>query len=694
MSHTLNLFRAGAVAVIEINNPPVNALSQVVRRELLTALFGIAADDTVTAVVLSCAGKTFVAGADINEFTSETPPEPDPNEIESLIENFRVPVVAALHGNVLGGGLELALSCHYRIALASTRLGLPEVKLGLLPGAGGTQRLPRLAGVRNALTIMTSGVPISAAQARDWGIVDAVVGEDVRTAAIGEANRIVAHEIANRKVSELEIDSKDLPEDFFEAFSSKLPDISRGGGAARAIVQCVENAVRMPFAKGLELERAAFNKLRETPESIALRHCFFAEREATHIPGVNKDAKQHEINSVGVVGAGTMGAGIAMCFASAGIPVTIIDVSEAGLQGGLDAIRANYQATVHKGRLTAEESAKRIALIRGSIDDAALRDCDLVVEAVFENLEIKKMICQRLGDICKPGAIIATNTSTLDVDFLAAATGRPNDVVGMHFFSPANVMKLLEVVRGAHTAPDVLATVMAIAKKIGKVAVVSGVCYGFIGNRMLEGYLREAELMLMEGAKPSQIDRAIEATGMAMGPCRMIDMAGVDTAAKVVLERQKAGGLPDDASYRAVVRKLFELGRYGQKTAAGYYRYEGRTPIEDPVVLELCAELARIHGIVRRDIADEEIVERLMLPLMSEGAKIVDEKIAYRPGDIDVVWIHGYGFPAYKGGPMHCAARIGADALAERLDAQAARFGNTHGYWTVDPLLIQRAVNA
>ncbi|HEY9238348.1 MAG TPA: 3-hydroxyacyl-CoA dehydrogenase NAD-binding domain-containing protein, partial [Burkholderiaceae bacterium] len=436
------------------------------------------------------------------------------------------------------------------------------------------------------------------------------------------------------------------------------------------------------------VEAAEFERLVPSPSARALRHLFFAEREAAKIPGLPRDTALRPIRKVGIVGAGTMGGGIAMNFANAGIPTVVLEVSDEALQRGLGLVRKNYEASAAKGRLTQEQVGQRMALLQGALDYAALGDCDLVIEAVFENLALKTEVCARLGAAARPGAIIATNTSTLDVDVLARATGRPADVVGMHFFSPANVMRLLEVVRGAATAPDVLATVMKLAAAIGKVPVVSGVCYGFIGNRMAEVYMREAEFLIMEGAEPAQVDAAVEALGMAMGPCRMLDMAGVDVGAKTVIEYGKAGGLPPDPGYRALVRRLYELGRYGQKSGAGYYRYEGRTPKPDPALRAIAATLAEEHGIARRsDIGRVEIVERLLYPLINEGLKILDEGIAYRPGDIDVVWVAGYGFPDFRGGPLWMAKDIGLDTIAQRLAHYAAMRGDAHGYWTPARLL-------
>ncbi len=684
MNSPVSLTQSGSIAMICIDHPPVNASSQAVRAGLVQCFATVAANRTIGAVILYGAGNNFMAGSDIAEFDLENLPAPDPNQVHEAIEAFDRPVIAALHGAVLGGGLELALACHYRIALAGTTLGLPEVRLGLLPGSGGTQRMPRLVGVVKALEMMTSGSPVDAAAALQSGLLDQVVQEALLPRALALAEQLVRRERSSlRIICRLPLDTASMPPGVFDDYRRKLPADEKGGRAARKIVDRVEAAATLSFADGLQLERMAFKCCKDSDESRALRHVFFAERAAARIPGLPSGSALRPIRHVGIIGAGTMGGGIAMNFVNVGIPVTLVEVSQQALDHGLEIIRKNYAASAAKGRIPVDRVEKNMGLIKGTLRDEDVTSCDLVIEAAFESLEIKKAICTRLGVICKPGAIIASNTSTLDVNALAEATGRPGDVLGMHFFSPANVMKLLEVVRGTRTDPQVLATVMALAKQIGKVAVVSGVCYGFIGNRMLEGYLRETEQLLMEGAEPAQIDAAIEAIGFAMGPCRMIDMAGVDVAAKVVLERQKEGFYADDASYRAVVRKLYEMSRHGQKNGVGYYRYEGRTPVPDERVTQIARELAVQHRIPRRTvITDEEIVERCMYPLMNEGKKILDEGIAYRAGDIDVVWVHGYGFPAFKGGPMHLAAQWGEECVRRRLEFYGKRQGgDPHGYW-------------
>ncbi|RYH52362.1 MAG: 3-hydroxyacyl-CoA dehydrogenase, partial [Alcaligenaceae bacterium] len=448
----------------------------------------------------------------------------------------------------------------------------------------------------------------------------------------------------------------------------------------------------LQFEEGELVEASLFNELRLSPQSRALRHLFFAERQALKIPALSRDTPTKQIRNVGIVGAGTMGGGIAMNFANAGIPVVLIETTQTALDRGMATIRANYEASVARGRLTQGEFARRFGMLSTSLSDEVLADVDLVIEAVFEDMALKTQVCRRLGEICKPGAIIATNTSTLDVNLLANATGRPELVVGMHFFSPANVMRLLEVIRADETAPEVLATVMHLARRIGKVPVVSGVCYGFIGNRMAEAYMREAEFLLMEGAAPAQIDHAVESLGMAMGPCRMLDVAGIDVGARTVIENGKVGGLPPDPGYRAVVQKLYELGRFGQKTGAGYYRYDGRKPIPDPEIEQIARELAVSHAIPRRtDISDQEIVERLLYPLINEGAKLLEEGIAYRPGDIDVVWTAGYGFPDHRGGPLYMADQIGLNNIEARMSHYASTRGNAFGYWTCSGLLASLA---
>lgn len=689
MNFPVTFVQEGTIGLIRIDNRPVNAISPRVVAALEESFAEFEGRGNLDALVIYCTGRTFVAGADISWFeSSDFSPQPY-NRLLARIEACERPVIAALHGTVLGAGLELAMACHWRVAVPGTKLGLPEVKLGLLPGSLGTQRLPRLVGAYTALDMMLSGSMVEADKALQSGLVDEVREGDARAAGKDCARRIIDSRVPLRRTSALAV-----PNVAGEGLASYFTDAEKKPQypARAAIVRCVKAAVELPFSEGELVEAREFAALLDSTASKSLRHLFFAEREAAKIPEIPDNLALHSIRRVGVVGVGTMGGGIAMNFANAGIPTVLVDATEEALQRGLNLIRKNYDASAAKGKLTAEQVEHRMGKLTGALDYAALADCDLIIEAVFEDLDLKKKICAQIGSVAKPGAIIATNTSTLDVNLLAQASGRPANLLGMHFFSPANVMRLLEVVRGDDTAPEVLATVMKLAKVIGKTPVVSGVCFGFIGNRMLEVYLREAEFLLMEGAEPGQIDAAVEALGMAMGPCRMLDMAGVDVGAKVVIERGKAGGLPADPSYRAVVRKLFELGRYGQKTGVGYYRYEGRTPIHDPELSEIARSLGEIHRIPhRKEISDQEIVERLFYPLINEGLRILEEGIAYRPGDIDVVWIAGYGFPDHRGGPMFMAEQIGLAKIAQRLSHYAEARGNAFGYWSPSSLLTRLA---
>jgi 3-hydroxyacyl-CoA dehydrogenase len=658
-----------------------------------SAIDQVEANSGLRALVVCAEGRTFVAGGDIAEFSKPGFEAKTFNATLARIENLDLPVVAVLHGTVLGGGLELAMACHYRVAAPTTRLGLPEVLLGILPGSLGTQRLPRLVGARLALDMILSGRPIDARQALDAGLVDEIVDGDLTAVGVAYAQNLVARGSGVRRTRESKVSMDGVELSFFENAYAEARTKKSAYPAPQRIVRCVEAAATLPFEEGEAVEARLFEECRVSPQSVAMRNLFFAERAATKIPGVQDSLPLRPIKKVGVLGAGTMGGGIAMNFANAGIPVVIVETSGEALDRGLGIVRKNYEASAAKGKLRPEDPQRRMALLKGSLDYSDLADCDLVIEAVFENLDIKKQVAKRLGKLCKPGAIIASNTSTLDVNLLAQASGRPADFLGMHFFSPANVMRLLEIVRGDQTSPEVLSTIVRLAKTVGKVPVVSGVCYGFIGNRMLEPYLRESEFLMMEGASPAQIDKAIQSLGLPMGPCRMLDLAGLDVAAKVVLERGKAGGLPADPSYRAVVQKMMELGRFGQKTGAGYYRYEGRTPVPDPEVESICIALAEKHGIRRRsDITDEEIIERCLYPLINEGAKILEEGISYRPGDIDLVWVNGYGFPDHRGGPMHMADmadKAGLARIAERLDHFGRHRGDKHGYWTRSALLTE-----
>lgn len=654
MSSPVNYTLTDGISVISVDNPPVNALSQAVRQGLLDA-FIKAENDASEAVLLMCEGRTFIAGADISEF-GKPPQEPWLPELFDRIEASEKPVIAALHGTALGGGFETALASHYRCAVTGAKIGFPEVKLGLLPGAGGTQRTPRLAGVAAALDLMTSGVPVTALQAVELGLVDRIIEGDLQEGALDWARELVAAGGPVRRSSEQPVPDYDAG--IFDQYRAALEKRARGQIAPQKIIDCVEGATTLAFADGMKLEREKFFELMQGAQSAALRHFFFAERQAAKVEGLTKDTPARDVNSVGIIGGGTMGGGIAMSFANAGIPVTMIEINNEALERGLSIIDRNYAGSVKRGKLSDEQAAQCRALITGSTDYASLAELDMVIEAVFEDPELKKQIFAKLDGVCKPGAILATNTSYQDVDAIAAATSRPQDVIGTHFFSPAHIMKLLEVVRGQKTADDVLATCMKLAKRIRKVPVVSGVCYGFIGNRMLQPYGQQSQLLLLEGATPEQVDRAMENFGMAMGPLRVFDLAGLDIGykARQALSDEEKG---DPATY-CVPDLLVEAGRLGQKSGSGFYSYdENRRPTPDPVVHEIIEQAAVDLGVERRTISEEEIVDRLISALVDEGRKIVDEGIAQRASDIDVVYVYGYGFPAFRGGPMHYAEAAG-----------------------------------
>jgi 3-hydroxyacyl-CoA dehydrogenase len=633
-------------------------------------------------VLIVCEGRTFIAGADITEF-GKPPKEPHLPDLCNSIEASSKLVVAAVHGTALGGGLEVALACHYRCAVQGARVGFPEVKLGLLPGAGGTQRLPRLIGAGAALDLMTSGNPVDAAQAANLGLIDHIVDGDLGDAALAWCGELAAKDVQRRRTSELAVES--VPDGMLDAYRATLARRARGQIAPQKIVDCVEASLTLPFTEGLRIERENFIECLQSPQSAALRHMFFAEREAARVQGLSKDMPLRDVNRVGVIGAGTMGSGIAMNFANAGMQVALLEVSDEALGKGLGIIDRNYQGGVKRGKMSEEQALEYRGRITGTTDYESLSDADLVIEAVFENLELKQEVFGKLDAVCRQGAILATNTSYQNVDRIAAATKRPQDVIGLHFFSPAHIMKLLEVVRAEKTADDVLATCMALAKKIRKTPVVSGVCYGFIGNRMLGHYAREAQLCVIEGATPEQVDAVMEEWGMAMGPLAVFDLAGLDVGYKA---RQ---GLPeaergDPRAFR-VADALVEMNRLGQKTGAGFYRYDPdtRKRSSDPVVLTLIEREAAELGVTRGDIDADEIVDRLLFALVNEGMNILDEGIAQRPGDIDVVYVYGYGFPAWRGGPMHYADSVGLAHVLERVREFEQRFGSEN--WTPAPLL-------
>ncbi len=663
------------VLVIVSDNPPVNALSHAVRSGLMDAVTAAGSDAAVKAVVIAADGRTFHAGADITEF-GKPPQSPSLPEVIEAIEALDKPVVAALHGTTLGGGLEVALGAHYRVAARGSKLGLPEVKLGLLPGAGGTQRLPRVVGVEAALEMIAKGDPISAEKAESLGLVDELVEADkLRQAAIAFARARIADgpRRTGARTDKLSADA-DVFHDFAKANARRF----RGMDAPQACIEAVKAATEKPLEEGLKIERALFAKLMAGDQSAALRHLFFAERAAAKIDDIAKDTPRKTVSSVGVIGAGTMGGGITMNFLSAGIPVTLVEREQAALDRGVATIRKNYEASAAKGRLSQDQVEKAMALLTPTLEMDALSDCDLIIEAVFELMRIKKEIFTALDSIAKKDAILATNTSYLDVNEIAAVTQRPESVLGLHFFSPANIMKLLEIVRGAKTADTVLATAMDLSRRIGKVAVVAGVCHGFIGNRMLAQRQAEANSLILEGAKPWDVDRVLVEFGLPMGPFQMADLAGLDI-----------GWDPDATSSSTVREILCEQDRRGQKTGAGFYDYDqNRRGAPSEHVERLIAEFAAKAGYEQRAIDDQEIRERLLYPMVNEGAKILDEGIAQRASDIDVVWVYGYGWPTYRGGPMFWADQIGAKTVLEGLEKHADRLADG---FEISPFLRRKA---
>ena len=660
----------GDVLIVLSNNPPVNALSAAVRKGLVDAIEQAEADDSVKAVVIACEGQTFFAGADVSEFgTPKAFEQPVLPQVVDRIEACTKPVVAAIHGTALGGGLEVALSCHYRVAVPSAKLGTPEVKLGLLPGAGGTQRLPRVAGVRKALEMCATGNPIGAKDAFDCGLVDRLIEGELIPHAVAYAEE-VRDVRPLPKSSERQDKLNECNPETFETFLKENGRKFRGFEAPLKNVEAVKIACEKPYAEGVLDERRMFMELMNGTQSKAQQYFFFAERKAAKIEGLAEDVRPREVRKVGVIGAGTMGGGISMNFLSAGIPVTIVEMSQEALDRGTGVMRKNYEATASKGRMTAEQVEKAMGYLQPTLDFAALADCDLIIEAVYENMDVKKEIFGRLDKIAKLGAILASNTSYLNINEIAASISRPGDVVGMHFFSPANVMKLLEVVRGDKTAPDVLLTAMGIGKKIKKVAVVAGVCHGFIGNRMLMPRQVEATKLLLEGATPEQVDRVHVEFGMPMGPFQMADLAGVDI-----------GWHRDPNRIENIRDALCAIDRWGQKKGAGFYDYdEKRRPSPSPVVQQIIEDFAKKQGVERREISDQEIVERTLYTMVNEGAKILEEGIAQRASDIDVVWVYGYGWPVYRGGPMFWADTEGAGKIVEGLKRQEERMGSDFSF--------------
>ncbi|PYM27142.1 MAG: 3-hydroxyacyl-CoA dehydrogenase [Candidatus Rokuibacteriota bacterium] len=663
MTQSVDLDRRGRVAVLTVNNPPVNALSQHVRQGLRDGVKQAIADAGVGAIVITCAGRTFIAGADITEF-GKPPREPGLHEVLELIEGSPKPVVAAVHGTALGGGLEVTLACHYRVGVKDARFGLPEVKLGLLPGAGGTQRLPRVVGVDKALQMMVSGDPIRADEALKHGLIDEIVEGELTAAGVAFAEKVLKDNRPLRKIRDLTekvTAARGKPEVFAE-FRKSVARQTRGFRAPENIIKAVEAAVNLPFDAGIKRERELFAELLTSPESKAQRYFFFAEREAAKIPDVPGDTPAKDIKKAAVIGAGTMGGGIAMNFANAGIPVTVVEVAKDALDRGLGIVRKNYEATASRGRLTMADVEKRMGLITGTTDFDAIKDADIVIEAVFEEMPIKKEVFAKLDGIAKPDAVLATNTSTLDVNEIASATKRTESVIGMHFFSPANA----------------IATAMTVGRRIAKVPVLVGVCYGFVGNRMLHQRGLQAEKLILEGALPHQVDKVLTNFGFPMGPFAMGDLAGLDVGWRIRKGRGTKSPVAD---------RICELGRFGQKTGLGYFKYEkgDRTPIPDPEVEKIIVDVATDQGITRRHITDEEILQRLLYPMVNEGAKILDEKVAIRASDIDVIWVYGYGWPVYRGGPMFWADQIGLKAVRDKMAELQKATGDA--FWTPAPLL-------
>ncbi len=694
MSDLVSVTRDGDVGVVTINNPPVNALSPGVIEGLIAAMQSLAQDAAVRAIVLTGGGRVFCGGADIKEFgklvSGQRSLDAGLNPMLSALEDCPKPVVCAIHGTALGGGLEIAMACHYRVATPDAQVGQPEVKIGLIPGAGGTQRLPRLAGVAKAAEMCAGGDPIRAPEALACGILDQLITGDLLPGAVAFARQVAAKGGPPRKTRDLTAKLGDAAANapILAAVREQVKKKARGLMAPLKAVEAVEAAVTLPFAEGIKREAQLFRECLFSDQSKALIHVFFAEREVAKVPGITAETPRLPIRRAAVVGAGTMGGGIAMTYANAGIPVLLREVSQEALDRGLATIRKNYAATVQKGRLTQAQADERLARIQPTLTYDGFADADIIVEAVFEGMALKKQVFAELDRVARPDAILASNTSTLNIDEIASATGRPQQVIGHHFFSPANVMKLLEVVRGKQSSPSVIATSMELAKRLGKVGVLVGNCRAFVGNRMFDPYIREAQFLVEEGAKIEEVDAALTAFGMAMGPLAVLDLAGLDVGWRV----RKEGGFvqpPGRKAYQAEDR-LCEMGHFGQKTGAGWYRYEpgSRTPLPNPEAARLAEEAARQSGVTRRAIPPEEIVERTVYALVNEGARILEEGIALRAGDIDIVYVYGYGFPSHRGGPMWYADTVGLQKVYDRVRELEQRHG---AWWSPAPLLKQLA---
>jgi len=689
MSNPVSISNRGPVAVLLMDRPPVNSLGYDLRAGIADALERANADVSVQIIVLTGSARAFSAGADITEFgTPNASKEPNLRVVIGLLENSPKPVVGAIAGQCLGGGLELAMGCHFRVALADAQLGLPEVKIGLLPGAGGTQRLPRLIGLEAALNMIVSGNPQAAAKFAGSPLVDRIIEGDLVDGAVAFAVDVLEKKLPARRARDLKV-KHEQGEAFLQFARNTVGAMAKNFPAPLRCLEAVAASLSKPFDEGLRLEREGFLALMATPESRALRHVFGAERAAAKIPGLPQDTQARSINKVGVIGAGMMGGGITMNFLNAGIPVVLLEMKQEALDKGLGIVRRNYENSMKKGKLKPEQLEQRLGLVTPTLSYDAFTDVDLVIEAVFENMDVKRTVFEALDKVCKPGAILASNTSYLNIDRIANFTRRPADVLGLHFFSPANVMRLLEVVRGARTAPDVLATAMAMAKKINKIAVVSGVCDGFIGNRMLARYGAAAQGLLNAGASPQQVDGALQKFGMAMGPFRMGDLAGLDIG--WATRKRKAAEMGVEMKPN-VADKLCEMGRFGQKTGAGYYRYEAgkRDAIPDPLTEQLLTEYRSANRIAARKISDDEVVERCIFALVNEGARILEEGIAARASDLDIVYLNGYGFPLHRGGPMLYADIVGLPNVVRSLRRFAAEPG-ADASWQPAPLLLRLA---
>ena len=691
MPHPVRFDRIEAVGVITLDNPPVNAFSLSQRIGVSEALTAGLQDPDIQAFVICGSGRMFSAGADIREFDTGLAGEsPTLMDLISLIEDSPKPVVCALHGTALGGGCELSLACHSRIAIPGTRIGLPEVTLGIVPGAGGTQRLPRLIGVLPALDAIVSGKPMTAERAHELGLVDDLAddSDDLLKISVSIAHRLSVGPEPPKKTRDRDghlLEAQNRPE-LFDEFRSRISRRARGFEAPFACIDCVEAATTMSFENGLAFEREVFLRCRSSNQSLSQRHAFFAEREARKVSGLGPETSQTDVRHAAVLGCGTMGTGIAMCFANAGIPVIVTESEQGMLDRGMKMIRKNYASTVSKGRMTEEEAEARLALIEPTLEFERVSAADVVIEAVFEEMELKKKIFTRLDGLCKADAILATNTSSLDVNTIAAVTGRPEQVVGTHFFSPANVMRLVEIVRGDHTSPEVLATTLTLSKQLGKVGVVVGVCDSFAANRMLYPYSRQAQFLIEEGAFPEQVDKVIYDFGFPMGPFALSDLAGIDVGWRVRQHREPSR--PKHLRYSEIADRLYEMGRYGQKTRKGWYNYEegSRIPMPDPEVVDLVVRTSRELKIDRREISDEEILQRCIYPLINEGARILEEGIVQRASDLDIVWLYGFGFPRYRGGPMFYADSVGLRHVYEVMQG----FCEIHQDWLEPAPLLER----